>query len=165
MADVWILDISTYAHGTLFYGTLNDPVVFRGIVRDYADHLTNVLSDRAVADIRAYLPTQYMYLGHNGGDPKHNPIPKNPGFLQESVHSEIVTAEHHRVTTDPVVYGPWIEGISERNLVIFPGRLRRGLSGRFPGYHAFRKIAQDLDLAAEDIAQREFLPYLTELNA
>lgn len=156
---------ATRAHGSLFVGNVESNVPFRSVIRDYSEHLTTVLSERAQTEIRAYLPTQYMYLGHNGGDPKHNPVPKNAGALEASVHEERVTTDWVRVTTDPVIYGPWIEGVSWGNFVIWPGRVKRGLPGRFPGYHAFRREAQELNVVAENIANVEFQPYLAQLNA
>lgn len=42
-----------------------------------------------------------------------------------------------------VVYGAWLEGVSERNQTT-----------RFKGYHTFRDIAQDLQRRAPDIADR-----------
>lgn len=48
-----------------------------------------------------------------------------------------------RVTDAGVVYGPWLEGVSQRN--------RRT---RFPGYHTFRTVAQDVRREAPKIAER-----------
>ena len=136
-----------------------------GIIHRYSEHLASVISDRAVTDIRAYLPTQYMYLGHSGGDPQHNPVPANAGALAASILAERQTPERVLVRGDLVTYGAWIEGIDALNQVIWPGRLRRGLSGRFPGYHTFRIITQELNNEALSIAELEIVPYLGELNA
>jgi hypothetical protein len=130
----------------------------------YVSHLIDVISDKAVSDIRAYLPEQYMYLGHHGGTPLYNPVPANAGELVAAIHSERVTEDMAVVTDTPVTYGPWIEGVSALNAVVWPGRVRRGLSGRFPGYHAFRTIAQVLDGEVEGIAEQELIPYLVEMN-
>lgn len=136
-----------------------------GIMYRYARHVETVLGDRAVTDIRAYLPTQYMYLGHNGGDPFHNPVPGNAGALQASIHSERARPEEVLVTDDPATYGAWIEGVDALNAVHWPGRVRRGLSPRFPGYHAFRKIAQQLRAEAPSIAEGELPPFILEMNS
>lgn len=42
---------------------------------------------------------------------------------------------------DPVIYGPWLEGSSQRNR-----------STRFKGYHLWRQTAQELQRQAPDIA-------------
>lgn len=145
--------------GPLFDGRAG-PIIHR-----YAEHLASVISDRAVTDIRAYLPTQYMYLGHHGGDIRHNPVPANAGELAASVVAERQTDERYLVRGDRVTYGAWIEGDSAMNNVVWPGRIRRGLSPRFPGYHTFRIIADELNVEASGIAETEILPYLGELNA
>jgi hypothetical protein len=135
------------------------------ILHNYAEHLASVISDRAVTDIHAYLPTQYMYLGHNGGDPRHNPVPPNAGALVASVVAERQSDEQYLVRGDRVTYGAWIEGVSTLNDVTWPGRISRGLSPRFPGYHTFRIIADELNIEAPGIAQIEITPYLGEINA
>jgi hypothetical protein len=153
------IDLTVDAHGVVFDGMAG------AIVHDYAMHTENVIADRGVTEIRAYLPTQYMYLGHHGGDPVNNPVPANAGYLASRVHTERQTDNEVLITDTPVTYGPWIEGDSPLNSVVWPGRMRRGLSGRFPGYHAFRTIAQVLDGQALGIAEGELPPYIEALNA
>jgi hypothetical protein len=133
-------------------------------VTTYKEYLENSISDMAVNRIRAYLPTQYMYLGHNGGTPMFNPVPANAGYLASQIHTDRVSDEAVLVTSDPVTYGPWIEGISDLNLVVWPHR-RNPPPRRFPGYHAFRLIAQQLNAQAEEIANREIQPYIQEMNS
>jgi hypothetical protein len=106
-----------------------------------------------------------MYLGHNGGDSRHNPVPPNAGALAASVVAEMQTQEQYLIRGDRVTYGPWIEGVDALNNVVWPGRIRRGLSPRFPGYHTFRIIADELNIKAPGIAEIEITPYLGELNA
>lgn len=145
-------------------GTIFTPGAPEAIMMLYSYHVTSVLGDQAVNMIRAYLPTQYMYLGHNGGTPKYNPIPPNAGLYQSGIHTDRQTPYTNLVHDTPVVYGPWLEGVSPRNLITWPGRIRRGLTGRFPGYHTFRVISQELDTMAGDIAQEELGRYVEELN-
>ena len=153
-----------------FISTIVDAVgsVFNGrwpiIMDDYVQHIQDSLAEEAITRIRTYLPNQYMYLGHNGGSPLYNPIPANAGELVAAIHSERQTEERVIVTDTPVTYGPWIEGVSALNEVVWPGRLRRGLPGRFPGYHTFRIVAQQLDAEAGLVAERDLYPYLIELN-
>ena len=151
-------DISVDASGPVFDGMAVEEV------HRYRDDLIETLGNEAVGRIRAYLPTQYMYLGHNGGDPVHNPIPPNAGALQASVHSDRESPST-MVVTDAVTYGAWIEGVDIMNLVYWKGRVRRGLSPRFPGYHTFRIITQELNVEAEAIAERVLVPYIDLMNA
>lgn len=152
------LEISVDASGAVFDGRAIEEM-YR-----YTQQVEERIGEEGVTRIRAYLPTQYMYLGHHGGDPVHNPIPVNAGMLQAAIHSERQTPEQVIVTDTPVTYGDWIEGVSALNLVIWRGRLRRGLSGRFPGYHTFRIITQILDAEAGNIAEGELPPYLAMIN-
>lgn len=134
------------------------------VMMRYGEHLEDVLGAMGVTMIKAYLPTQYMYLGHNGGDPRYNPVPANAGTYQSGIHTDRANPDQLLIHDTPVVYGPWLEGVGSRNPIIWPGRLARGLPGRFPGYHAFRKISQVLDTMAEDIAEAELGRYVEELN-
>lgn len=153
-----MIEIRVDAHGAIV-----DGFAVAEITR-YTRHVEDVLGDRAVTMIRAYLPSQYMYLGHNGGDPRHNPIPADAGRLQESIHTERSVADSEVVVGDAVTYGAWIEGVSSLNAVVWPGRARRGLSSRFPGYHTFRVMTQVLRDVAVDIAYSELPTYIEEIN-
>lgn len=144
-------------------GPLFEPGVADHIVEVYARNLENNLGDLGVAMIRAYLPGQYMYLGHNGGDPKYNPVPPNAGYYQSVIHT-VQTEDAVLIHDTPCVYGPWIEGVGSKNPIAWPGRMKRGLSPRFPGYHAFRVIAQRLNGLADSFARAELLRYIQELN-
>ena len=138
---------------------------YEGIIGRYRDRILNTLGDEAVERIRWYLPTQYMYLGNNGGTPYKNPVPPGAGHLVASIHSYRYSPEMAVVTDDPVIYGPWIEGVAIGNTFFWPGRVRAGLSPRFPGYHTFRIITQRLDRECEAIGNREIQPLIVELNA
>src|ERR1700679_2590958 len=50
------------------HGSIPEMIV-GDILHRYKIHVEDLLGDMAVDMIRAYLPTQYMYLGANGGDP------------------------------------------------------------------------------------------------
>jgi hypothetical protein len=151
--------VTVDAHGTLFI-----PGAPEAIMLLYSNSVTGILGDMGVNMIRAYLPTQYMYLGHNGGDPKFNPVPPNAGLYQSGIHTDRQTPYVNLIHDTPVVYGPWLEGVGSRNPIIWPGRLKRGLPGRFPGYHTFRIISQELDMVAEDVANEQLGRYVEELN-
>jgi hypothetical protein len=130
----------------------------------YARHMEDVLGDKAVTDIRAYLPTQYMYLGHHGGTPESNPVPQNAGALTASVVAERQSENEVMVLGDRVTYGAWIEGDTSLNMIVYPHR-RNPPPRRFPGYHAFRLVAQLLQGQAEEIALAELPPYLEEMRS
>lgn len=132
-------------------------------VERYARHLEETLADTGVSMIRAYLPTQYMYLGHHGGSPLFNPVPANAGELVGAIHSERATEDSMIVTDDPVTYGAWIEGVDTLNLVVWPHR-RNPPPRRFPGYHAFRKTTASLNAMAVPIAIREMPLYIRMMN-
>jgi hypothetical protein len=145
-------------HGPIFTNE------FETIIDEYCRDLEDTIGDIGVSRIQAYLPTQYKYLGHNGGNPVDNPVPANAGFLQSQIHTERQVTDAVMITDTPVVYGPWIEGVSMRNLIVFPHR-RNPPPRRFPGYHSFRVISQTLNADAEEIALRVLPPYLLELNS
>jgi hypothetical protein len=134
-------------------------------IHRYKLDLEDTLADIAVDTIRTYLPTQYMYLGNNGGDPRYNPVPPGAGELEESIHSRRVSDDYELVIGDDVIYGPWIEGVAVGNTFFWPGRVRRGLSPRFPGYHAFRLATQIVDNMAEEVAYAELPRYIEEINS
>jgi hypothetical protein len=105
-----------------------------------------------------------MYLGNNGGNPYDNPVPGNAGYYQSVIH-KLDAGDSVLIHDTPCVYGPWLEGVGSKNPIVWPGRIRRGLGGRFEGYHTFRVIAQRLRLIAVDIAYSELPPYIEEMNA
>ena len=145
------------AHGPVFDG------VAKAEAQRFTDHVVDVLSSTGVDMIQAYLPTQYMYLGHHGGTPMFNPVPPDAGALQAAIHVEHMSEAIDIVTDDPVIYGPWIEGVAPGNLIVWPHH-RNPPPRRFPGYHTFRKISQSLDAMATPIAIRELPPYLAAMN-
>lgn len=153
-------EVSVEAQGPLFQMGTPEAIMAR-----YREMVGNEIAEEGQRRIRAYLPTQYMYLGNSGGDPKHNPVPPNAGFLAASVRVDRVVSDSAIITTDPVIYGPWIEGIAPGNEREWPGRVARGLPGRFPGYHTFRIIGQELNAEADAIAYRVLPQYIAELNA
>jgi|HubBroStandDraft_5_1064220.scaffolds.fasta_scaffold00014_56 hypothetical protein len=151
------LEFDIDVHGALFDGRAE------AATEAFREHIENQLAELAVTRIRAFLPTQYMYLGNNGGTPMFNPVPPDAGLLASQVHAERATADSTLVTDDPVTYGPWIEGVSDLNMVVWPHR-RNPPPRRFPGYGTFRKIASMLEAETEEIAEREIQPYIEEMN-
>jgi len=64
------------------------------------------------------------------------------GTLRRSIAGEVVNSRQMLVKTN-VIYGAWIEGVSDRNRTT-----------RFKGYHMFRKAAQALERGWPNILKR-----------
>lgn len=67
---------------------------------------------------------------------------RNPTGHYQSRISVVQTGSGHEVNDDGVVYGPWLEGTGSRNRTT-----------RFKGYATFRRVGQQLDAEAGDIAE------------
>lgn len=158
----FIIDFDIETHGSVFDGA------WEGILMSYRSHVEEDLADTAVSRIKRYLPTQYMYMGNNGGDPADNPPPADAGYLVSQIQWDRATYDSVIVNDGgypAMIYGPWIEGIGPGNLYFgAKGRTARGLSPRFSGYHAFAKISNELQLEAADLAESMLPPYLAALN-
>lgn len=76
----------------------------------------------------------------------------NHGIYVSTIHTE--RAMDGTVVTDRLVYGPWLEGVGSRNFPVT----------RFPGYHTFRIIGQQLQGEAGPIADEAAQPYIEELR-
>lgn len=76
------------------------------------------------------------------------------GRYQSEVRYEVVGRYNDVLISDPVVYGPWLEGVSERNR-----------STRFKGYHLWRKTRQYLRDSAQDVAEQKFKEYADRMGA
>jgi hypothetical protein len=129
----------------------------------YARHVEDKLGELAVTRIRNYLPMQYMYLGHNGGNPYANPVPTDAGRLEASIVSERMSPEMVQVNDSGILYGPWIEGIHPGNFVVTPHN-RNPPPRRFPGYFTFRKVAASIEADSGPLAEAWLPPYLAMMN-
>jgi len=134
------------ATGPVFDGRVEEEV------ERYCQQVTMAVAEEAAARIKAYLPEQYKYLGHHGGNLKKNPVPRNAGYYAAQVNAK-ETPEGALVSDDGVVYGPWLEGASEQNS-----------ARRFPGYAAFRVVNQTIDHDSAGIAEDELPPYIVAMN-
>lgn len=57
----------------------------------------------------------------------------------EARHTQVLDrGSHHLLFSSNVTYGPWLEGVGSRNYPVT----------RFPGYHIYRKVAQQIDRTA-----------------
>lgn len=140
------IDITVDATGPVFH-----IAEWSSILEAYQTRVTEALGQEAVNRIKNYLPTVYKYPS----DPSslHNTKHFIPGLYESDIHTDRQSPSVNLVHDTPVVYGPWLEGVGSRNAVT-----------RFKGYHTFRIIAQELQLEASDIAEREIPPFIAELN-
>lgn len=61
--------------------------------------------------------------------------------------------DRHEITDGGIVYGPWLEGVSERNR-----------STRFKGYRTFRETTQLIQMRAPEIAQRVLVRHIGRIG-
>lgn len=74
------------------------------------------------------------------------------GFYRSQI--QVNKAREDLVLTDGgVIYGGWLEGVSERNKAT-----------RFKGYHTFRQVTRDLKAVAGHIAERTLSRMIGQLN-
>ncbi len=79
---------------------------------------------------------------------------KHPtGRYESQIHTEH-QADDLVVTDQPIVYGPWLEGVGSRNSPVT----------RFPGYHTFRTVTRQIQPEIRDIAERDIERYVAEAN-
>lgn len=91
-------------------------------VRSFVDESEPTLSSQGARDVRARLKT----------------VLRNPTGYYESR----ITHDRDTVSDGNVIYGPWLEGVGERNRTT-----------RFKGYATFRLVAQALEQKAERVLQ------------
>ncbi len=112
-------------------GPLADGTAARRL-RDAADDAEQRVANVGAGMVRATLGT----------------VLRHPTGHYMSRISAVSQGGDHAVTDRGVVYGPWLEGTSRRNLTT-----------RFKGYHTFRIVTQRLDgmagAIAEPIVRRE----------
>lgn len=72
---------------------------------------------------------------------------RGTGHYQAGIRQNFTTFNDILID-DPVIYGPWLEGSSQRND-----------STRFKGYHLWRQTSQKIASQAGDIAQKKLESY------
>lgn len=127
MADTIEVDLS----GPLFDGLAPE------IMREFIEETKFDVGQRAFERVHYWLDVNLR-----------NPTPY---YETQIIHER---AGSDRVVHDRgIIYGPWLEGVSERNR-----------ETRFKGYHSFRTAAQetraDVQAIAEATFRREYLPRL-----
>jgi hypothetical protein len=126
------MDISVERSGPILTG--------RG--REIMGRLSDEISDEVAQE---GFNRVHIELGH---------VLKHPtGYYESKVATDRVSTGIHTVTDGDVIYGPWLEGTSSRNLTT-----------RFKGYTTFRRITQKLDADVPHIAAGPLARALRELS-
>jgi hypothetical protein len=133
------LEFDVSATGAVFDGEAEKAAA------DFTEHIKEVLADVSVAGVLVRL-AQVLQSNH--------------GTYMSYTHKE-VQGDMIVVTDRWIIYGPWLEGVGTR--VGPPGSGKWPLT-RFMGYHTYRIVAQEVQLAAESIAYSELPPYLALMN-
>ncbi|MGH3680774.1 MAG: hypothetical protein ACRDT2_11075 [Natronosporangium sp.] len=111
---------------------------------------------RAHAAVDAFLDDaeqQVADVGFNDVRAELGRVLRNPtGFYESRIQTER-QRDDVMVTDGGVVYGPWLEGTSQRNQ-----------SSRFKGYATFRRVAQRLQDKAGSIAEQLLPRYVDRMN-
>jgi hypothetical protein len=111
-----------------------------------------IAADRWCADIRETVAREGMRRIHARlGQVLQHPT----GYYESKIHTEL-GLEDIVITDEPVVYGPWLEGVGSRN---YPNT-------RFKGYRTFRIVSQALDRQMGMLAEVRLIQggYLAEMN-
>ena len=110
------------------------------VAHQYSEHTQEVIGQEAVNRIRQQLPWMY----------KQSPS-TSTGHYESQIQTER-QVDDVSVNDSCVVYGPWLEGVSERNKAT-----------RFKGYHIFRRISDEMGAGARELAEAELPPYVLEM--
>jgi hypothetical protein len=125
------IKIALSVAGPLADGTAHDAV------REYLDHAKRDVADRAVELLR---------------NVKMDRTGRATGHYQDMLKSQIL-AYNDILISDPVIYGPWLEGTSKRNS-----------STRFKGYRLWRQTKNQIQREAPQIAQNLLPEYIARIG-
>lgn len=101
-------------------------------VRDWLDATKREVADMGVRELDA------IVMDATG---------RGTGHYQSMITTRVVRYNDVLIT-DPVQYGPWLEGVSKRNS-----------STRFKGYHLWRRTRQRLRRDFKDVAEKKLHEY------
>jgi hypothetical protein len=108
---------------------------------------------RAVRVVDEAMAYGLMQVGQAGSERVHRILDQRIKHPTPYYETQITITDHPpgqvRVHDRGVDYGPWLEGISTRNM-----------QSRFKGYHAFALAGGFLAREAQDIAERSVARYL-----
>lgn len=126
-----MLDVQVKVTGPVFDGRAEVAV------DNFVDAAKDQVAEEGVNDVRSILAVSL----------------RNPtGFYESQIQTDRAR-EDRAVTDSGVIYGPWLEGISQRNLTT-----------RFKGYGAFRRATQRLQGKAGKVAEEALPPFLARMN-
>lgn len=108
------------------------------VIRDWLDATKKEVADMGVKELDA------IVMDKTG---------RGTGHYQSMITTRVVKYNDVLIT-DPVIYGPWLEGASKRNE-----------STRFKGYHLWRRTRLRLRRVFKDVAQQKLeAHYIRELG-
>lgn len=125
--------------------TIDIKIDLNGPLLDGSYH--HVLDDAIEAMNREIAHAGEGYLHSIMGQSFRNPT----GYFESKIRTTMVNKDV--VIDDPVIYGPWLEGVSSRNR-----------TSRFKGYSIFRRATQQLERTAGDIGERVISRFVGRLN-
>jgi hypothetical protein len=125
------VNVSVSVSGPLADGTAHDAV------REWIDEAKKETADFAVRQLQA------VGMDKTG---------RATGHYQSEIRTTLLTY-NDLLISDPVIYGPWLEGTSKRND-----------STRFKGYHLWRKAKQATQKEAPNIAERLLPKYIERMG-
>lgn len=126
-----MLDIDFEVSGPLFNGEAD------AALADYCRAVERKLGDEGEHLVRQHL---------------HAVIRHPTGYYEAHIRNRATTSGHE-VTDSRVIYGPWLEGVGERNR-----------STPFKGYATFRTASGQLSRQAPYHAQTIIAPYLARMG-
>ena len=126
------IKITTKTRGTIF-----DKAATRSAGRRMITAINKDVAESGVRRIRAHF---VRVLQHP------------TGYLSSQVETAL-RGTRTIIWDQDIVYGPWIEGTSDRNMTT-----------TFKGYHTFRIVQQRLEKDAPRIAQKHVDRYIREMN-
>jgi len=118
--------INVDVSGPLFDGRIDS------IIRDWLDETKKDVADMGVRELDA------IVMDKSG---------QSTGYYQSQITTRVIRYNDVLIT-DPVIYGPWLEGASRRND-----------STPFKGYHLWRRTRQRLRRTFKDVAQKRLEEY------
>ena len=131
MAGKTTVDLGVTVSGPLADGSA------RNILNEWLDESKRKIADYAVRQLQA------VHMDKTG---------RATGHYQSEIRTSLL-AYNDVLIHDPVVYGPWLEGTSERNR-----------STRFKGYHLWRRARDETRREADNLAQDLLPPYLDRIG-
>lgn len=116
--------------------------------------LFNGEADKAIDD---YVRAAEKHIADHGVSLIHQHLDvvlrqQDPGGYHDHIANR-ATADGYLIHDSQVIYGPWLEGISERNE-----------STRFKGYATFRLMTGQLNRSAAALAEAIIDPYLARMG-